>query len=193
MLTKAIIIKKQNTNDYDHYYQCLHPLHAWAIQNRIAVICITHRTKGQTPDDGNPFAGIVGSVAIQGTADAMLMLRKNHAKKNFDPGLADGFLDVVGREVGQEHYSLDFDQEAMKWAIRSDMRANEVTGNSNWLLITDFLKKRPATPKEISEGLQINISTVSSCLKRMQKKYLVETENGKWQIPGRQYFDSSKW
>ena len=183
--------KPQGVTDYDHMYRCLDPLHRWAINNHIAVILITHMAKSRVQDGDNPFAGIIGSVAIQGTSDSMILLRKNHAKEGLvmnDPDIPDGFLRIQGREMGTEHYALEFDHEALKWSINREAELRDTTSNSNWILITDVIKKKPMGAVEISSELKINKATVKSCLKRMlDKGLIVKVDKGVYGLFGMVY------
>ncbi len=191
--TMSFIIppKPQGLTDYDHIYRCMDPLHRWAINNHIAVILITHMSKARIQDGDNPFAGILGSVAIQGTSDSMILLRKNHAKEGLvanDPDVPDGFLRVQGREMGTEHYALEFDNEGLKWAIIREADVKDETSNSNWLLIVDLLKKKPMGPKDVSVELKINNATVRTCINRMiAKGLLIKIERGIYGVPGMTY------
>lgn len=187
--TRAIIVdtmqfiipsKPNGVNDYDHYYKCLDPLHRWSLSNHVAVVLITHKSKSKATHGDNPFAGIIGSVAIQGTSDAMIMLSRNHGKKSEDS--ADGFLDITGRELSGEKFSLDFDSEALKWAISEVPVATAVSGNTNWLQVEMALNNGPLGPSKIAEEAGMNPSTVKTCLRRMKEAGLVSNEGGKWSL-----------
>jgi len=177
--------KKNNVDDYSHYYQHLDPLHKWSLENHVAIICITHKNKTKQVEGDNPFAGIIGSVAIQGTADAMLMLSKNSLKKQNDNSgeyVADGFLSVIGREIEESCYALEFDADATKWNLHSTITGSEFTGNKNWSTILEILKNSNVgkTPIEIHRDSGIKVSTVKTNLSRMKKKGLVFNVSGLW-------------
>ncbi len=191
--------KKSGVADYDHYYAVLDPLHRWALDNNISVVCITHKRKGINSNGDNPFDGIIGSTAIAGCADALLMLSRNHAKaqdaNNID--LADGFLEVTGREIASEKYALEFDTEAIRWALKGDIEPKDLTANTNWLLILDVLKKKKTKQGEISEISKLNKNTVKSALTKMKKQNLVESTKDGWCCFGVKYDDvvddSGRW
>jgi len=191
--TMAFVIptKPQGVSDYDHIYKYLDPLHRWCLNNHISIILITHTTKARIQDGENPFIGIIGSVAIQGCSDSMIMLRRNHAKAGLvakDPDIPDGFLHVQGRELGTDVYALEFDDEGLKWAITREAEIKDVTANPNYLLIADCLKKEIKGPKEISSETQINVATVKTCLTRMMAKdILVKVSKGKYGVVGVDY------
>ena len=189
-MAKIIPGKPPGVTDYEHYYKYLDPLHQWAGLNHIAVVLITHLKKSRAVDGENPFNSIIGSVAIQGTSDAMLLLQKNHAKADIiNPDLPDGFLEVQGRELGTDKYTLEFNDEEMKWCIIRESVIADVTGNSNWLLIADSLKRKQKSPAEIAKEIKKNGSTVRSCLKRMVAEKLIKNENGKYGLTGVNYTD----
>jgi len=191
--TMAFVIpqKPQGISDYDHIYKYLDPLHRWCLNNHISIILITHTTKARIIDGENPFIGIIGSVAIQGCADSMLMLRKNHAKTGLmanDPDVPDGFLNIQGRELGTELLALEFDNEGLKWAITREAEVADLTRNPNFLLIADAVKETVMGPKELSEATKINLATIKTCLTRMQAKdILVKVSRGKYGLVGTDY------
>jgi hypothetical protein len=183
--------KEKGLDDYAHYYKQLDPLHGWSLRNNVAVVCVTHKSKAKHQDGDNPFSGIIGSVAIQGTSDAMIMLSKNRSKKEKsqdDNGyVADGFLTVTGREIEENTFPLEFDDEALKWTMHAVYTGEEVTGNVNWFMITEELRKCTdvgLTPTELSNTLGIKISTMKSCLRRMRKKNIVCSTAGKYLLGG---------
>ena len=65
------------------------------------------------------------------------------------------------------------------------------TGNANWLLIIDQLKKRRMTPKELSATTSLNGSTLKSCLRRMSGKGIVSSDNGVWFLVGHDYNENA--
>jgi len=166
--------KAPGLSDYEHYYKCLDPLHRWTIENHISIVLITHTTKSLTVEGDNPFSKIIGSVAIQGASDAMILLKKNHAKTVKTDELADGFLTINGRELNSETFSLDFDEELLKWTIRGEIKSKDYIKNPNWVLITDCIKPNGSEPSEIIRETGLNKSTVRSCLHRMKKAEIIE-------------------
>lgn len=191
-MAKIIPGKPPGITDYEHYYKYLDPLHQWAGLNHVAMVLITHLNKSRAIEGENPFNSIIGSVAIQGTSDAMLLLKKNHAKADIiNPDLPDGFLEVQGRELGTDKYTLEFNDEEMKWCIVREAVIEDVTGNSNWLLIADSLKRKQKSPAEIAKEIKKNGSTVRSCLKRMVAERLIKNENSKYGLIGVDYADVS--
>lgn len=176
--TMSFIIPKKPSglSDYDHYYKCLDPLHTWSIDNHVSVILITHTTKSQGVDGDNPFSRIIGSVAIQGTADAMILLSRNHAKILGGDEIADGFLTISGREVGQEKYALNFDEELLTWVIRGELRPEDTGLPLNYFIILQIMPQDGSgvTAAEIIKETGKNRNTINSCLRRMVNKGLIE-------------------
>jgi len=191
--TMAFVIpqKPQGISDYDHIYKYLDPLHRWCLNNHISIILITHTTKARIQDGENPFIGILGSVAIQGCSDSMVMLRKNHAKTGLtakDPSVPDGFLHIQGRELGSELFALEFDDEGLKWAITREAEVADMTQNPNFLLIADAVNEATMGPTELSEATKINLATIKTCLTRMVKKeILIKVSKGKYGLVGVNY------
>ena len=178
--------KAAGVNDYEHYCKVLDPLHRWALDNHVAVCGITHRTKAKMSADENPFSGIIGSVAIQSNADALIILAKNYKKDENNASDAEGYMIVGGREVPSSHFSMEFNSEEVKWVMSEEQEGEgiNVKKKSNNEKILDVLQlKTEIAPKEISDLSKINISTVKSCLKRLAKRGLVENiKHGQWRI-----------
>ena len=174
--------KQRGVDDYSHYYKVLDPLHRWSIENHVAVVLITHKTKAATQNGDNLFSGIIGSVAIQGTADALIILQRNHLKKqDKDTEYAEGFLHVTGRDLENSSFSLEFDDDGVRWSMIGEMTGREITGNPNWMIIFELLKtKGKMGPSEISNEANINLSTVKSILRRMVAAVAVKNEDGKY-------------
>jgi len=91
-------------------------------------------------------------------------------------------LDITGRELSGEKFSLDFDSEALKWAISEAPVATAVSGNTNWLQVEMALNNGPLGPSKIAEEAGMNPSTVKTCLRRMKEAGLVSNEGGKWSL-----------
>jgi hypothetical protein len=185
-LSYIVPTKPNGKSDYEHYYKFLGPIHDWAMENQVAVVVITHTNKGQAISGENVFSKIMGSQAISGCADSMLLLQKNHAKTNpKDPTIADGFLHLQGRELGQDCIALDFDQEEMRWTISGEVKGDEATGNTRWLEIIDVLKRYGSMgPTDLSSTVGYNVATTKTCLRRMKAKGLVSNSDGKWSVCG---------
>ena len=186
--------KPSGKSDYEHYYKFMGPLHDWAISNHIALVTITHTNKGQTIGGENPFNKIMGSQAISGCADSMLMLVKNHAKsENGDPSVPDGFLYTQGRELNAEKVPLEFDKEELRWTITCAPKIENI-GNTRWIEIMDIMRRFGAVaPADITRATGYNSATIRSCLKRMKDKGFITVEDGKYSVCGCSIKQNTDW
>jgi len=192
--TLQLIMPKipQNADAYAYLYKYLDPLKKWALENHVAIICITHTNKTKLAAEDNPFSGIIGNTGYQATSDMMLLLRKNYAKKEGDTNTPDGWLYTRGKEVSTEKYSLEFDSEALRWTLTG--KAEEVKIN-NRLIIYSLLKNEKLKPKDIVDRTGINNATVRTVLKRLlDKNDIARGNDGRYYIEGIEYIiDNGGW
>lgn len=81
-----------------------------AAKRNVAVVVITHTKKGWSLD-GDPLEAVLGSQGYAGTADAILVLRRERAKSG-------GELFVTGREVDEElTEKVWFDRQSCRWFV----------------------------------------------------------------------------
>lgn len=191
--TMAFIIpaKKNGVSDYEHYYSCLHPAHQWAINNHIALIMITHLNKNKLRDGDNPFSGIMGSQAIAGTADAMLLLKKNHAKTGLiksDNSVHDGQLIITGREIGAQTINLEFEEYSLRWMFTEGYKIPEQVQGAQPLIVCKELEKMPMETKKLADVCGLKGCTVRMVCNRLKTKNIVDkNEAGKWFLVGKEY------
>lgn len=67
--------KKSNENEYDVTYRELTQLKEVADKHKLAIVLVCHDRK--TVDDSDPFSNILGSTALQGAPDQMIVLYKD--------------------------------------------------------------------------------------------------------------------
>lgn len=191
--TMAFIIpaKKNGVSDYEHYYSCLHPAHQWAINNHIALIMITHLNKNKLSDGDNPFSGIMGSQAIAGTADAMILLKKNHAKTGLikgDNSIHDGQLIITGREIGAQTINLEFEEYSLRWMFSDGYKIPEQVQGAQPLIVCKELEKKPMDTKRLAAVCGLKDCTVRMVCNRLKTKKIVnKDETGEWFLVGKEY------
>jgi hypothetical protein len=103
-------IAEKNASDYRHAGQEIKKLGDFARDNELCIIIVHHERKSIDPS--NPYANILGSVAIQGTVDTMFILTKEDHRSN------KATLHFKGRDIGEDAYNLEFDTTAFKWKMR---------------------------------------------------------------------------
>lgn len=183
--------KKSGTQDYQFYHAYLHPVHNWAINNHIALIMITHLTKGKGAEGENPFSDIIGSTAIQGTADAMILLKKNHAKAGLlkeDPSIHDGTLIVTGREIARTDIKLIFEGVALKWMFAEEQLPMTGGDGTQIMRVSAEMSKKKITQKQLAAICNIHILSVRTACNRLKKNGIADKdENGEWFLVGHSY------
>lgn len=110
-------------SEYQRDYPILSQLSSFARENDSAVLLVHHTRK--TTDDANPFNMILGSTALQGAVDMMLLLTRS--KKQLSESKAT--LHITGRDVGMDDIEMFFDKDTITWYsaknLSADLRKNE--------------------------------------------------------------------
>ena len=88
--------KARGGDDYAYYYQQLPQWASLASQHNCAIV-MTHHTRKETTD--NPFDAILGSQAIMGTSDTVMVMKKAKRDLEYD-------LHVTGKYVPDETFNL---------------------------------------------------------------------------------------
>jgi hypothetical protein len=101
-----------------------------AAERHVAVVVITHTKKGGWSNGADPLEAVLGSQGYAGTADAVLVLKRER-------GSAAGELFVTGREVDEElTEAIWFDRNSCRW-IAGDQDYPTLEGK-----LLDFLERR---------------------------------------------------
>ncbi len=96
---------------YADAVQALSVLQKVASQRKVAVVVITHTKKGGWANGADPLEAVLGSQGYAGTADAVLVMKRER-------GSANGELFVTGREVDEEvTESIWFDRLTCRWVV----------------------------------------------------------------------------
>jgi len=146
---------------YQQDYQDMGELHAFATQRNICLVLVLHTRK---MDASDVLDRISGSTAIQGAADANLVLER---KRNE----ALGQLSVHGRDIiNGGDFAMSWDRESCRWTLLGEAR--QVQKESEQDRVFQFLQeqKEPVTVSEIVDALEMNRSTVKSALNRLAKR-----------------------
>ena len=107
--------KKSNENEYDVTYRELTRLKEVADEYNLAIILVCHDRK--TVDDSDPFSNILGSTALQGATDQMIVLYKD----NYD----DDYTHIAAKGRTLENLvRMDARIEDGMW-VKSELTATE--------------------------------------------------------------------
>lgn len=107
--------KTGNVGDYFLYDCFLRDISAMARANHSSIILVHHTTN--TPDENNPFNGILGASALI-PIDAMIVITRNN--KQLLAGKAT--LHVTGRDIGAGEIEMVFRKDNLTWveAVNSE-------------------------------------------------------------------------
>ncbi len=111
--------KKSGQTDYEDIYENFTPLKEVAEKYDISLMLVMHNRK--MTDATDPFANILGSTAIMGASDEVLVI---HKKDRHDE---DSTLSITGRTVQEGEYSIRFNKPLCKWEMLGD--AEEIRKN----------------------------------------------------------------
>ena len=104
--------KRVNESDYDDIYENFTPLKELADKYNISLMLVMHNRKNEDPTD--PFSNALGSSAIMGASDQMLVIQKKERKD------VDATLSVTGRTVRSGEYAIRFNEPLCKWEMLGD-------------------------------------------------------------------------
>lgn len=77
VFTKIVKPKPKDVNDYEYYYDLISKLNEISHKYHISIVLVCHDRK--TVDPSDPFANILGSTALQGATDQMIVMFKMHS------------------------------------------------------------------------------------------------------------------
>src|SRR5581483_3324965 len=99
---------------YADAVEALAGLQELAAERHVALVVITHTKKGGWSAGADPLEAVLGSQGYAGTADAILVLKRER-------GQAEGELFVTGREIDEElTEAVWFDHESCRWIVGSE-------------------------------------------------------------------------
>lgn len=104
--------KSNNKADYDDIYENFTPLKELTEKYNISLILVMHDRK--MTDMTDPFANILGSTAIMGASDEVIVIHKKNRKDQ------DATLSITGRTVRECEYSIKFNKPICKWEMLGD-------------------------------------------------------------------------
>jgi RecA-family ATPase len=152
-MTHIIPQKKKRISDYEHYYPLLTSLQKLSHELELAIVLIHHTTKGEKGD--NVFDGILGSVALQGAVDTMIVLERL-------PGKNIGTISSTSRDYGDHIFSVEFDDIDLTW--RKTHNAPIKSNNDNDIKIAEAIaasKEGALTRSDIQKITGIPKATVN--------------------------------
>lgn len=104
--------KKTNQSDYEDIYDNFTPLKELVEKQNISLMLVMHNRKMTDPTD--PFSNILGSTAIMGASDEVLVISKKERKD------VDATLSITGRTVRGGDYAIRFNEPLCRWEMLGD-------------------------------------------------------------------------
>lgn len=150
---------KNFRSPYDVDYDQISQIKAVADEFGVSLLLIHHLTKGGNDDDVmESFAGTHG---LTGAADGLLALTRSSESSQL------GTLNVTGRDLQAEEYSLRFDNDTLRWTLHGDVRDLQSTPMQQ--LLYDAIRESscPLSPKELAEKLDFREQYVKNTLPKL--------------------------
>jgi hypothetical protein len=162
---------KNGDEGYSEMTRILSILHEIAKEYQIGIILIHHNKKGNGNDNEDPMDMILGSTAISGVSDTLMVFKKN---KNGT------VLYVKGRDVEDIEIAIEFNKETCIWEYKGDAKTIALSEERKKILeVLDY--EIPYTPKEIAEMGNLNYGSVRILLRKMLEEGIIsQPEKGKY-------------
>ena len=160
--------RERGADIYREDYKALMPLKTLADKHHVAVVLLHHENK---------MGQIGGTVAMSGTPDTILTLKREKGDKH-------GILGVEGREVEGDDLALEFDGQTGTWIkLGSEADFRETEQRRQVLkALADF--PQGVAPGPLAEHLGIKAVTMRSKLKRLlDSGKIVKYANGLYGLP----------
>jgi len=168
-------IRRPGSKRGDSYledYEALAGLADLARKEELCILVLHHLRKTESTD---PLALVLGSTALTGAADTVLVLRRAR-------GEADAELLVVGRDIEDRELALRF--QGGRWASLGDAAEWRLSRERREILQVLEDLGGEASPKEIAEVLEKPQGTVRKLLHHMVRDgEVVRVRKGRYAIP----------
>jgi hypothetical protein len=151
---------------YDIDYTAMSALQALAGQHGVAIL-VVHHTRKASADDF--LDEINGSQGLAGGADTIIVLKRMR-------GSADAELHVTGRDVDEATYALNFDPRLGLWQMLDGPAADYRLGDTRHRVLAYVREHTSATPKQLSDALDIKYATAKQTVKRMADAGQLDTD-----------------
>ena len=112
VLQKVKKQKKLGQSDYEADYETMTTLKEIADEFNIALILVHHNRK--MTNDTDPFENLLGSTALMGASDEVIVLHKKDRKDK------EATMSVSGRTVVENNYMIQFNKPLCKWEMLGD-------------------------------------------------------------------------
>lgn len=154
-----------------------------ATSHNVAILVIHHLNKRRTFDDQE---AISGTTAIAGAADTLWILKR-------PPGSRKARLAVIGRDLPEMEYNLEFDPAILRWISRGpsdELAEGEAVSPLRRQIIELLMSSRePFGPSAIAKALGKKVGNIKVYLSAMKVEGLIShVGKGQWTA-----FDPYPW
>jgi hypothetical protein len=150
---------------YGHDYASMTALKELADRHRIAMLVVHHVRKAASDDFINTVSGTNGLAGAADTVLAMTRARNSSEAK----------LSITGRDVPEAEHALKYDAAVGGWILLGPASEYDLTDERRRVL--DLLRGRgAATPKQISDGLDITHDNAKQIARRMFDAGQIDTD-----------------
>jgi DNA-binding transcriptional ArsR family regulator len=137
-----------------------------ALMHGVAILLVDHHRK-PAGFEGNPVDDIMGSSAKAAVADALLGLFKEQGRRG-------ATLKIVGRDVEEREFSLDWDPLTCSWQLSGGVQNTALLKERGEVFqVVGDCHPNPAYPTEIANSTKMPISHVSKALGELADSGLV--------------------
>ncbi len=164
---------KNGLPNYHEVYQTFAQLQELRSAHQFALVMITHLRKGESEEI---FDALHGSVAYQGTQDALWVMDRKHGEDR-------ATVHVRDKDAEDKSIELKFDGEGL-WSFVGEGEEHQETTEET--AIIEFLRQevQPQGAKEIMLGLGIHLARYPAIRKRLMRmtnlRMIIRTDRGKY-------------
>ena len=163
---------KAGQTSYESDYDAMSALQSWAMEHRIAVVCLHHTRKGGADD---PLEALSGSNGLSACADTTLLLDRDGNGTT---------LYVRGRDVEEKESALHF--LSGTWNLIGEAAEIRRTDERSRILTALLTADTPVSPRELSIAAGMSRNNVDQLLFKMGKAAEVrKTRRGHYIHPDR--------
>ena len=159
-------IKRKNNGHYDEEYKAMTEIKELIDQFDIDCLVLTHSSKPSSNDSDDPFDKIIGSTALQGVPDNLMVLEQSKGQTK---------LHTKGRLIYPSEKVLNF-QEGRYQELTGASAEYEDKAPVQALVIKE-LEKAPKTVKELSDTLSKDKGQISNVCSSLAYDGMISRSN----------------
>ena len=159
-------LKRQNTGHYDAEYQAMTDIKELIDKHDKDCLVLTHSGKPTANDSGDPFDKIIGSTALQGVPDNLMVLAQSNGQTK---------LHTKGRLIFPSEKILNF--ENGKYTERSGVGAEYQDKAPAKAEVLKLLETKKMTVSEMASALGKDKGQISNICAKLSEDGQIKREN----------------